>query len=89
MSKVYTELKNPSKFKPTSQLWVTIDPKTTDQLPFPRDYKYFPCLLPKKYLQFSDRIDNFEVRPDDIWVIGYPKTGNIYSNIDCLFFLEK
>lgn len=32
--------------------------------------------LPKKFLNHVDRIKNFEVREDDIWLITFPKCGN-------------
>lgn len=56
-------------------VWATIDLTTAHQLPFPSDYKYFSCTLPRKYALWADRIQNFNVRPDDIWIIGLPKTG--------------
>lgn len=53
----------------------TMDP-ATNQLPFPADYKYFSCFPPRKYAEWAQRIQNFKVRPDDIWVVGFPKTGD-------------
>lgn len=32
-------------------------------------------ILPKGYPIYHDRIRDFEVREDDIWVISYPKCG--------------
>lgn len=34
-------------------------------------------ILPSSYLAFADEIENFEVRDSDIWVITYPKSGNV------------
>jgi len=32
-------------------------------------------LLPPKYEEIGERILNLEVRPDDVWLISYPRTG--------------
>jgi hypothetical protein len=32
-------------------------------------------LLPSKYEELGDRIRAMEVRPSDVWVISYPRTG--------------
>lgn len=46
--------------------------------PFPSDYKFTKCFLPKKYATISDRIHNFEVRSDDIWIGAFPKSGSTW-----------
>lgn len=58
----------------------TIDPTTANQLPFPSDYKFFSCVLPKKYLQWAKRIQDFKVRTDDIFILGLQKTGKRILN---------
>ncbi|XP_066994996.2 luciferin sulfotransferase [Anabrus simplex] len=37
------------------------------------------CILPVRYKQFADRIKNFEVREDDVWIITYPKCGTTWT----------
>lgn len=34
-------------------------------------------IMPKKYQDISEEIINSDVRPDDIWMISYPRSGNI------------
>jgi (2Fe-2S) ferredoxin len=33
-------------------------------------------LLPSKYEELADRIRTMEVRPSDVWVVSYPRTGD-------------
>jgi len=39
------------------------------------------CILPPKYKDLGQRIKNMEVRPDDVWLVSYPRTGNNFSNL--------
>lgn len=32
-------------------------------------------LIPPKYQEFGERIMNMTVRPDDTWLVSYPRTG--------------
>lgn len=61
-------------------VWVTIDPKTKNQLPFPNDYEYFSFFLPRVYTRWAVRIKQFKVRPDDVWVLSFPKAGEYFAN---------
>lgn len=91
MSIICTEVTNTANIKlfarrPNGLVWATIDPNTIGQLPFPSDYKYFSCLLPRKYAVWADRIHNFKVRPDDIWITGYPKSGKCMLQMKAWYF---
>lgn len=34
--------------------------------------------MPRKYAKFSDQIENFDVRSDDIWTVSFPKAGSTW-----------
>lgn len=68
-------------------VWATIDPSTVHQLPFSSDYKYFSCFLPRKYALWADRIQHFNVRPDDIWTLGFGKTGKLIYKHQMIEFI--
>lgn len=53
----------------------TIDPGTEHQLNLPADYVYHSVFLPRKYADWADRLLNFKVRKDDVWIVGFMKTG--------------
>ncbi|CAH1389884.1 unnamed protein product [Nezara viridula] len=36
-------------------------------------------VMPKEFIKYMERIRNFEVRPDDVWVISYPKCGTTWT----------
>ncbi|KAK9508523.1 hypothetical protein O3M35_006063 [Rhynocoris fuscipes] len=36
-------------------------------------------IMPREFSRYIDRIKNFTVRPDDIWVISYPKCGTTWT----------
>lgn len=57
---------------------VKVDLGTGNQNPYPRDYAFPNCFMPKKYSKMGERILNFQVRPDDIWLSTFPKGAIFY-----------
>lgn len=38
-----------------------------------------PCFLNERYQKIGDKILDFNVRTDDVWVVSYPKTGTTWT----------
>ncbi|BET01272.1 Sulfotransferase domain [Nesidiocoris tenuis] len=36
-------------------------------------------MLNKNFMKYADRIKNFKVRPDDVWILSFPKCGTTWS----------
>jgi len=47
------------------------------------------CILPENFKSFGDRIQQLDVRDDDIWLCSFPKSGLLVelSKILCPFYL--
>jgi len=43
--------------------------------------------LPYRYVKEGDNIYNFEIRPDDTWIITYPRSGKLISLSDSTYYL--
>lgn len=56
---------------------ITTDHPTKTQLT--KKWCIEPCLLPSRYLTYAYDILNFDVRPDDIWILTFPKCGSNWT----------
>ena len=36
-------------------------------------------MLPRCFLKYQNKIKDFEVRSDDVWVCSFPKCGNVFE----------
>lgn len=56
----------------------TIDSNTADELGLSNKFKLTKWCVPSTFQQYADRIENFKVRPDDIWLVGFMKSGTTW-----------
>ena len=42
-------------------------------------YPHGPVIMPRSYLEIADRIRNFKVKEDDIWIVTYPNCGTTWT----------
>lgn len=54
-------------------------PQTNPVTPLGPNWHFEPCFLPSKYKSFTDKLENFEVFPDDVWSVSFPKSGSTWT----------
>lgn len=45
------------------------------------------CLLPPQFVFHGVNIRDMEIYDDDVWMISYPRTGKIRSNLYFIFYI--
>ncbi len=40
--------------------------------------------MPKEFMTVYERVYNFEVRPDDVWILTYPKCGTTWTQVSTI-----
>lgn len=74
-----SELLKKAAYKYTKEfIYAATDNGPTLHLPFPAEYRFEPCFLPKKFESNAERVEKFKVRRDDIWISSYPKSGSTW-----------
>lgn len=58
----------------------SIDRNLKHESLLPGDHKPYSCLLTEQFINSVDRVENFKVRPDDIWIVGFTKTGTTWMH---------
>ncbi|EAT42081.1 AAEL006327-PA [Aedes aegypti] len=80
----YTDVTDPeylatrAEFNEPDCFWV----KPTDYSMVPnqgQEWKPLPCFLPKEYASMAQRIKNLQVKPEDVWIASYPKSGTTWT----------
>lgn len=82
MSKyIYTETdvtERPNDETSLKMVFVSSDPTKIPHFPFPKDYKFKPALLPITFKEIDCRVENFNVRADDVWIASVQKAGSTW-----------
>ncbi|XP_058833564.1 luciferin sulfotransferase-like [Topomyia yanbarensis] len=66
---------------PGAPTFIEVQLEDLTESPFTDGESWNPtaCVLPAKYQQFADKVRNFEVYEDDVWIITFPKCGTTWT----------
>ena len=42
--------------------------------------------MPECYLKFHERMKGFKLRPDDIWIASFPKSGTTWTQVEIGYY---